>query len=329
MLDFRRNRRLPSSAGAALERRLLAMIVGAGVVVLLIVGAGNPRNWRWLVPERPDAARQQRVGSPRNDVVIAASSAGPGGEHEDVRLEVVDERLFPGVRADYLGMVRDDTEFRPREADGWFHLFALLQRTPNDELVEASEGRVSYLQLDQQPKAYRGHVVTVDGVARAAKSVAAPENAYGVKQYYQVWLQPSRDSDELIVVYALELPEGFPIGPSIEADCSAVGFFYKRWAYQSRGGVATAPLVISKTLDWQPPPAVEGPAPTQPLGEQLLTAVIAALLLAGVVLLLIVWRGRAARDSRRALSKQQSADEGQVGAALASLENEPHETDKP
>ncbi len=329
MLDFRRHRRALKHPGPALERRILALLVGMGLVVLLIVGAGNPGNWRWIVPDRPPAAGQQRVAGEPGRVVIAAAGPrpddGPTDEPQDAVAEVVEERLFSGVRADYLNAVRDDTEFRPTEADGWFHLFALLERTPNEKLVTASEGRVSYLQLDQQPRAYRGHVVTVGGVARAAKRVTAPENAFAVKQYYQLWLQPNRDSDELIVVYFLDLPDGFPLGPQIEAECSAAGFFFKRWAYRSRGGIATAPLVIAKTLDWQPPPTEERP-PAPPLAERLMTAVFAALVLAAMLLVFAVWRGRATMKTRRAVRKQDAVDDDRARATLASLEEDRHET---
>ncbi len=222
------------------------------------------------------------------------------------------------MRVDYLSAVRDDTVFRPAESDAWFHLFALAARTSEDALQKASEGPVAHLQLDQQPAEYRGRLVTISGIARAARRITAPPNAFEVQQYFQVWLQPDRQSDRLIVVYCTQLPAGFPLGESISANCSATGFFFKRWAYPSQGGISTAPLVIAKTLDWQPPPVVaEGPPPP-PLGEQILIAAAAALLLAIIALLIIVRRGRTPPP---VVSVEPPAD---VAARLAAFDEEQH-----
>ncbi len=256
---------------------MLMMLAGVGVVVLLIIGAGNPSNWRWLVPEGNGVDEPSRV-QPQQQVVVAMADEDdtepPTIGIASTGLTPSGERLyFPGVRPDYLKSVRDDTVFRPAESDGWFHLFALLAATPADELTRASEGRVSYLQLSQQPNEYRGRLVTVSGIARAAKLIEAPQNGFGVKQYYQLWLQPNRAIGELIVLYCLELLDDFPLGEELDQQCTATGFFFKRWAYASQGGITTALLVIAKTLDWKPAPAA---ALAQPLMERVMTAAIAA-----------------------------------------------------
>ncbi len=334
MLDFRRRHRAPNYLGSGLERRLLSLVAASGLVVLLILGAGDPRHWRWLLPDARHDARQQRVERVAEPMVVASdkqrasapapdddlAGAPPAGA-ADVQATSRDVgRFFPGVRGDYLGAVRDDTVFRPAESDAWFHLGALLARTDNEKLVAAAEGPVSYVQLQEQPKAYRGHLVTVRGVARGAKRVAAAENAFDVQQYYQLWIQPDRAASDLIALYCLELPEGFPLGEPIDAECAATGFFFKRWAYESRGGIATAPLVVARTLDWQPP-AVEGQRPAAPAGEQFLMALVAALVLAAVVLGFVIWRGRTTMR-RRAGASGATHDADRVGAILASLDAE-------
>jgi hypothetical protein len=306
MLDFRHHRRSANHPGLALERRLLALVIGSALVVFLIVGAGNPRNWGWLLPG-------------------AQAGAPPGRPPDESQPRVVGEpkktpdKLFPGVRSDYLATVRDDTVFRPAESDAWFHLWELVARTSNDDLARATEGPVAYLQLDQQPKEYRGRLVTISGTARAAKLVPAPKNAFGVDKYYQLWIQPDPSSPALIALYCHGLPEGFPLGERIDAECSAVGFFFKRWAYQSQGGIATAPLVIAKTLHWQPTTVAAAPRATFSPAEQLVLAAIVALALALFALAFIVRRGRATAKHRAA--GDSAAD---VGSALAEIANKPH-----
>jgi hypothetical protein len=145
------------------------------------------------------------------------------------------------------------------------------------------------LQLDEQPASYRGRLVTIDGVIRAAKQVAAPENEYGIAQYYQLWLQPDRGDEKLIAVYALELPAGFRVGETLDEPGRVTGFFFKRWAYTSRGGIATAPLILAKTIGWEPPPPAVAP---QSGDEQIFLAVATAFLLALAVVSLLVLRNR-------------------------------------
>jgi hypothetical protein len=323
VLDFRRHRRALAHPGPALERRMLMMLVGIGIVVLLIFGAGNPSNWHWLAPPDNGASELQRV-QPQQQVVVSLADEDdadvpPAGVVSSEPTPTGVRPYFPGVRPDYLSLVRDDTVFRPAESDGWFHLFVLLATTPADELTRASEGRVGTLQLSQQPKEYRGRLVTVSGVARAAQLVEAPRNAFGVKQYYQLWLQPNRAAGELIVLYSLELPDGFPLGDEIDATCAATGFFFKRWAYASQGGITTAPLVIAKTVDWQPAPAAP-PAPEQPLSERVMTAAIVAGVLAAIALVFMTWRMRGAARLLRAGGA--SASDASVAATLASLDEE-------
>jgi hypothetical protein len=299
MLDFRRHKRTTGYLGWGVERRLLVLLVGSGLVVLLIVGAGNPSNWRWIGRDAKQATAPGRVADHEQPVVGAArgtpaddTSRAADHDQRPARdaIRDDDDRLFPGVRTDYLAAVRDDTVFRPAESDAWFHLLAVLARSDNDQLVKASEGPVTHLQLDGQPNEYRGRLVTIGGIARAAKQVAAPENAFDVKGYYQLWIQADRGASELFVLYCLELPQGFPLGERIDAECTATGFFFKRWAYPSQGGITTAPLVVAKTLIWQPAPVEEPPA-EMPLGEQLLTALVVSLLLAALALAFVLWRG--------------------------------------
>lgn len=297
MLDFRRHSNVPNYLGAKDQRRLLVLVALAALVAILVFRFGDPRKERWFAGIGPADGEQQA----HRTAADAQGARAPGDR----------DALFPGVRRDYLSEVQDDEVFRTAESDAWFHLLEILDRTNERELEKASVGRVGFTQLDQQASEYRGRLVTIQGVVRGAKLVAAPKNSFGIKQYYQLWLQPERVSPALVVVYALKLPEGFPVGTPLEASSTATGFFFKRWAYRSQGGIATAPLILARTIDWQPPPA---PPPEAPLGEQMVWTLVVALLLAVLTLGWLVARGRGATRSRRL------ADGEQVAAALASRE---------
>ncbi|NUQ63835.1 MAG: hypothetical protein HUU20_15265 [Pirellulales bacterium] len=110
---------------------------------------------------------------------------------------------------------------------------------------------MTYVQLAQQPEAYRGELVTLAGTVRRAQRVTAPKNDRGIESYYQLWLQPEDDPTDPIVVYSLELPEGFPTGMEVSADARLTGFFFKRWAYMAQDRLRSAPTVLSRTVDWR------------------------------------------------------------------------------
>jgi hypothetical protein len=161
------------------------------------------------------------------------------------------------VRTDYLRTVRDDTVFRQIESDAWFHLFHLLNKADPAAIEKASIGKVSFRQLYQQPKEYRGRVVTLQGTVRGVSKKDAPKNTYGIHKYYQLAIEPDGEKDQLVIAYCLNLPKGFPVGDQLYERVSLDGFFFKRWAYAAHDTVRTAPLVVAKTVDWKPAPPPE------------------------------------------------------------------------
>lgn len=276
MLNFRKHRRPPAKLPIP---RFLLMLIGLGVFLFIVT-------WR-----------SQRVGdvpvapgpAPDRDAAIL-EGAGQGAESgaDQVRSErrAGNEAYFPGVHPQYLQAVRDNTVFRAEESDAWFHLLRVLEDNSERQLADSSGGPVGYLQLDRQPLAYRGRLVTISGTVRSAQEIAAPKNSYGIERYYQVWLQPLRSDPELIVVYVLHLPANFPVGEQLDEAVSATGFFFKRWAYPSRSGILTAPLVLARSLEWQP--ASTAPVPGSSQEQTLLAVLVASVFALGVVSW--VWR---------------------------------------
>jgi hypothetical protein len=310
----------------------LTLVGISGLVLILTLQAGDPDHWKWINWEQPETAKTVSAHVPGGPQVSAASSAKsvPGSDERvppiagadvpPIELEPTPPPkppakgdLYPGVRNDYLNLVRDDTVFLPDEAVAWFHLFDVLRQREAAPLEPYSLGSVSYLQLDQQPQAYRGRVVSLQGIVRGAKLVEAPVNAFNVARYYQLWVQPERSSPALIVVYCLTLPTGFPLGDSLESPVSLTGIFYKRWTYASQGGITTAPLLVAKTVTWTPTP-VPTPIAGPQAARQVVVAALAALVLALVALALIAWRTRTSGGQHVAPANTS------VGAALSGLD---------
>jgi hypothetical protein len=314
---------------------VLALAGASAVVLVLSLQLGDPAHWQWIAwePEAPANVDRSRDGEAVRDSrsLSAHTPAGrdqagtaiAGADVPPIEVEPVPPpkppargELYPGVRRDYLDLVRDDTVFLPDEADAWFHLFDVLRQRELPALEPYSLGEVSYVQLDQQPQAYRGQVVSLRGIVRGAKLIEAPINAFNVSRYYQLWLQSDRSSPELEVVYCLGLPEGFPLGGRIEEPVSLTAIFYKRWTYSSREGLTTAPLLAAKTVDWTPARPTP-PTPRPPVVRQVAIATLSALALTALALVFIFYRTRTSRKRYAAPSA------AELSAALSGVEELP------
>jgi hypothetical protein len=166
--------------------------------------------------------------------------------------------LQSALDAVLLTRIEDNTVFRYSEKDIWFRLLEDLAARDAGELRERSTGTVSFVQLYRQPDQYRGKLVTVSGTARLAHYREAPENLYGIPGYYMLWLQPVA-ANSPIVIYCLQLPDGFPDvrameaqgrKPELDEDLEVTGYFFKRWAYRAQDGTRLAPLLLAKTPTW-------------------------------------------------------------------------------
>jgi hypothetical protein len=208
-----------------------------------------------------------------------------------------DQKVFPGVKAELLAQVRDDTPWvRSDEADAWFHLWSVVAKTSPGELAAASVGRPGFVELFQQPRAFRGQVVSVRGTARQATYVEAAENDAGIKGYYRVVMWHERGPAEPIFVYALELPAGFPKGDDIRAEIDATGLFFKRMVYPSQreGELRRAPAIVAQTLTWLSQTSETAVA------DNSMFRVVLALTVLGIVGLVLAaaWAGRARATTR-------------------------------
>ncbi len=260
MLDFRpKGGRTTNYFGRYEQRKLLLLVLSVGMLLFLIEEAANPQRWLWLW----QAAGQQVA--PANDKPHRLAQVEQPPElrrklaHDEFVAEgeakeaiPADKKFFPGVRPEFLALVRDDTVFRGAESDAFYHLLKILDETSEDDLRQASIGPVSFTQLFTQPKEYRGDLVTVGGSVRRVLEKDAPQNDYGIARYYQVVIEPD-DRAYPVVVYSLGLPEGFPRGENLHETVRVNGFFYKRLAGMSaKKEIMTWPLLVSKTLHWQP-----------------------------------------------------------------------------
>lgn len=296
MLRFQRpDRQRPRNYLARREQyRLFALIVGLGAVVVLI---------RQLPTTDTDPA-SAAPGSARESNSTTASAnppAEPGvvGGPEDI------------VDRARLELVRDNSDFRTDEKDAWFYLFSLVQSSPGNQPAE----EVTYTQLIAQPHVYRGKLVRVEGAVKRIEAIAPGENDLGITTLYRVILQPKGHSLWPILVYCRDLPPGWVVGEPQSNQVVATGYFFKNLSYTWRDGLGLAPVIVCQSF------AVREARHTQPVVKtapvSIGTIVASALAIAGVVVVLVLWRTTTfeARANR-------AVEAAQVGDALQKLAQE-------
>lgn len=228
----------PRQRGQGIERRLLTLTTMLVLVVALMLKSRQPQMWGWMWR----LSGQAPVAS---DVpLLVDAGATPTELPEADRLLDIDRTL--------LTSIRDDTFFRAAENDVWFRLLQMLRDHSPESIGAASVGPVSYLQLYRQTAAYRGQIVELTGTIRRAHRVTATSNQLGIADYWQCWLFLDAGTVAPIVVYCLDVPPEFPEGLKTDARVQLFACVYKRWSYQSQGGLTVAPVVLAKSLAWQP-----------------------------------------------------------------------------
>ncbi|HVC96570.1 MAG TPA: hypothetical protein VND64_22990 [Pirellulales bacterium] len=341
MLDFRRKvRQTPSYLDRREQRKLLLLVVTAGLVIFLMTKASDPnflpRMFEFFAPpvagggggvaaKRAADRPGKKGGEPPIDTKLKRAQRAELGPDEFIaRAEPLEElpqgkHFFPGVRAEFLAHVEDDTPFRAREVDAYYHLLKVLAESDPKEIEKASGGPVTYTQIFTQPKVYRGELVTFKGEVRSAEARQPPSNAYGITTYYKTCIKPA-DRDELVLAYFLELDDDFPLGEQVHVPVEFTGFFYKRMPYGAGDGIRIAPLLLARNVTRRLPTVVEGPPAPEPFDP---TGLIGALIGAAMFSLAVIWFVLArTRRGGVAMKAGHSGGGFRLGTAEAALSDE-------
>ena len=220
-----------------------------------------------------------------------------------------------------MANIKDNTVHRPTEVRAWFRMMEKLQSAGFEEATQETE-RVGFLQLFRQPDTYRGKLVTLHGTVQLAYRLQAPRNAFDIEGYTVMWVRPTTGPSSPVVVYSLDMPAGFPevVDRDVEGNAGAsteleetvdiTGYYFKNWAYRSREGINTAPLMLARSPQWRPATNIAA-KPTELDPRQLTVGVavvgVIAIALAGLAFYTTRWPQR--HPEREATSKLQNLRE--------------------
>lgn len=297
--------RVPNYLSQREQRKLLALVLCIGLLLLAIQEAGKPHTWNWLwrltghaVPgEQPRVDTRLPPPKPTRDDDVPALVAQASREELADKPTEFQRQLVPGVTLEPLLKVRDDSAFMSVDYDGYFQLLHVLLTTDESELRNYARRGVTYYQLYNQSAAYRGELLEIQGSVRSVYRdlQARRDNQSGVQKYHQLWLSPHDAPGEVVVAHVLELPPNLPASGSVAGDVSLVGFMFKRWAYQSADReLRSTPLLLAQSFSWSRPQVVA--APPRNYVQELIIAISVAVVVAGCVVMFAFMRAPSSKE---------------------------------
>ena len=246
------------------QRRLLLLVFLLGGTAIVLLKVSDPGFWSGMLSalgfdestqvESEDATSREYTPYISDSKERAADSIEIVSEYE--RQEVADGRdRLPGVNLEYLAQVKDNRPRRVVERPAWLNLFEVLQNNRPDFIVSVARDDIGYVQLYWQPDEYRGQLVTLKGVVRRAENFPFGKNDLGIIDCYRLMLQVPAGAGKTrpVFVFALELPEKFPVKFQMREEVEVSGFSYKKLPYQRADGKPEiAPVLLAGPIAWIP-----------------------------------------------------------------------------
>jgi len=161
----------------------------------------------------------------------------------------------------------------------------------------------AFVDLFQHPDDYVGKPVMLKGHARKYRSYPAGKNDYDIKLLHELWLYTDDSQQNPCVLVFTDLPEGLPTNEAVIEGVSVTGYFFKMYVYSAQDTVRYAPMLLAKTVSYNPPEKPDLTSPIPPIAY-----VLAVLVILGIVISLW-WVSRGDRKSRDALLKHTQTSE--------------------
>lgn len=294
------------------------MLVGSlGLVIVLIARASDPDTWSWIVPPekasgesaepRPPGISREDVRVPRRAVAadsgiegefrIAATkrpatpyTLGSKGDKKDEQ-QAEDRSPERWATSEALAAVEDNSAFRASGFEAWKQIHDRLATETLAQIQSQEAPSVQFGQLFQQSDLYRGELVTVSGTVRRCVKIPSNKLDDHAGNMWQLWLFGGSDNFPM-VVYCLDLPEGFPVADQMAQPVTIRAVYFKKWVHPSKSGATTSPLLLAKTFPWKSSATV-----VRQVSASEIMLGVALTLVGAVVIVGFIWWNNRNRDS--------------------------------
>lgn len=149
----------------------------------------------------------------------------------------------------------------------------------------------------------QGEVVSFSGHIRQADSFIAGKNEFGFETLYQITLFDEESKGFPVIIICTEIPEGFPLNfpdTDVYDGVSVTGYYFKLFAYEGKEDLQAVPLILAKSVDWNPP---------EPVSREVPDWVYGFAIAVGLVMLWLVVRSSRSENRLKSVREQMSDPE--------------------
>lgn len=312
------------------------MVGSLGLIFLLFQKAADPETWRWIAAR--DNAPEEGQSLPAGPPVVRVERKAVEAENTPGEFRIAKSRppatpytLGEGAgdqgsatespkwaSDEALARVEDSSPFRGGDFEAWSQILDNLRETSLSQLTAREAPPVQYGQLFQQSDLYRGKLVTVSGIIRRCVKIPPSKLDPRAGNLWQLWLFSGGETSP-IVLYCLEIPDEFPVGPEIHQEVTVQAVYFKKWVYAAQGGTMTAPLLVARTVNWEAPETEFRAVTSREIAFGVTATLVGAALMVG-----LIWWNNRNRDSqveqivrqRNRQEFEEHADEIDVGSSV-------------
>jgi hypothetical protein len=165
-------------------------------------------------------------------------------------------------KSEVFETVTDRTAMSFRDNAAYAYLLEKARKQSPSDLARQSRRDVLLTHLWERPEQYRGVPVHLLGTAMRVLRFESKLSKTG--WLYEAWIVTPEASRYPYSCVFEDVPEGFPLGPSVSERVVFNGYFLKLMKYQAGDVPRGAPVLVGK-LGWEP--AAEADAPVAPAGK--------------------------------------------------------------
>jgi hypothetical protein len=175
------------------------------------------------------------------------------------------------------------TSTRPAENRAYWRVLSWVDSQSIDDLKRQPFHEISFNDLVQYPKKYRGELVRVELSIRKVSTREVEDLAHRPRKLYELWGWPTNSSGWFYDILTPELPPGFPIGDNVDAAVTAYGYFFKLQGYQPANAKPNvwplaAPLLVGRVS-----PMLTAAAPSPETGIAGIVLIVGCAIVVAVV----------------------------------------------